>query len=97
MGARLYAYTGNDTYAEWTYKAWNWIADMGLIGGHLQWTIFDGVTERDNCTSIQHIQWTYNFGMMLNTAAVMWNATGDDIWRNRAAGIWNASQVRRGR
>ena len=44
---------------------------MHLIGGHLHYTIFDGVTEKDNCTTVQHIQWTYNFGMMMNGAAVM--------------------------
>lgn len=50
---------------------WKWIDDMGLIGGHLGWTIFDGVSEKDNCSSVAHTQWSYNFGMMLNTAAVM--------------------------
>lgn len=93
LGARLYAYTGNETYHDWVVKTWDWIDDMGLIGGHLHWSIFDGVTEKDNCTSISHIQWTYNFGMMLNIAAVMWNATQDDMWRTRTEGIWNASEV----
>lgn len=44
---------------------------MGLIGGHLQWTVFDGVDENNNCTTVAHTQWTYNFGMLLNGAAAM--------------------------
>lgn len=69
------------------------MSEIGLIGGNKGYSIFDGTSENDNCTSIDHIQWTYSAGMMLNAAAVMWNATGDDTWQTRAQGIWDSSQV----
>lgn len=72
---------------------WDWMSDVGLIGGDSKYSIFDGTSENDNCTTVDHIQWSYSAGMMINAAAVMWNATGDDIWRTRALGIWNASSV----
>lgn len=85
--------TGNGTYATWVNKTYDWMADIGLIGGNKQYSVFDGTDENNNCTSIDHIQWSYSAGMTLNTAAVMWNATGNDIWQTRAQGVWDASSV----
>ena len=31
LAARLAKYTGNDTYAEWGDKTWNWMTSVGLI------------------------------------------------------------------
>lgn len=69
------------------------MSDVGLIGGNGGYSVFDGVSEKDNCTTVDHIQWTYSAGMMLNACAVMWNATGDDIWQTRAQGVWDSSGV----
>lgn len=69
------------------------MSDIGLLGGDSKYSIFDGTSEKDNCTSLDHIQWTYAAGMMLNAAAVMWNVTGDDMWQTRAQGVWDASSV----
>ncbi|KAK3722376.1 hypothetical protein LTR37_002367 [Vermiconidia calcicola] len=99
LGARLYAYTGNETYAEWTVKAWDWMYDHGLIktpdspGSARPYSVFDGTYSTMNCTDLIPIQWTYNAGMLLNAAAVMWNATGDPIWEERVNGLWASSIV----
>ena len=67
------------------------MSDVGLIGGQKGYSIFDGTSEKNNCSTVDHIQWSYSAGMMLNAAAVMWNATGDDEWKTRAQGVWESS------
>lgn len=75
IAARLYKYTGNETYAFWAEKTWEWQLAARLFeikdGGY---HFYDGADERDNCTKIEPIQWTYNVGVHLAGAAAMWNA-----------------------
>lgn len=87
MAARLYAYTGNETYAHWANKTWNWMSDVGLISD--KYEVFDGTSITDNCTSLDHTRWTYTHGMILNGAAVMWNMTNSTEWKTRTQGLWN--------
>jgi len=91
IAARLYSYTGNTTYAEWAERTWDWETSVGLISSSYQ--IFDGSDDTINCTEVDHLQWTYNAGIYLYGAAMMWNVTGSDVWRTRAASLWNASDV----
>lgn len=76
IAARLYKYTGNETYAFWAEKTWEWQLAARLFeikdGGY---HFYDGADERDNCTKIEPIQWTYNIGVHLAGAAAMWNAS----------------------
>lgn len=71
MCARLAKYTGNQTYAEWADKTWDWVTAIGLASPTYQF--FDGSDDLLNCTELNHIQWTYNAGGFLLGAAVMWN------------------------
>ncbi|KAK4497106.1 hypothetical protein PRZ48_011556 [Zasmidium cellare] len=90
LATRLGAYTGNQTYFDWAEKLWDWMHDdVGLIGD--DWQVFDGTSIDDNCTSLDHTRWTYNQGMILNGAAIMWNQTNTREWRERTEGLWNAS------
>lgn len=98
LAARLYAYTGNQTYADWVDKTWDWMTGIGLLGTNDQ--VFDGTDDTQNCTQLDHVQWTYSAGMMLNAAAVMWNATSANStgsgasaseWEARMNGIWKES------
>lgn len=96
LGARLYAYTGNQTYANWVNRAWDWMEGVLLISNFGEgpgYGVYDGVYDTNNCTTITFLQWTYSAGMLLNTAAVMYNITGDPIWETRLYGIWNSSNV----
>ena len=71
IAARLARYTGNETYAEWATKAWNWSQNVGLITSDYQ--IFDGTTDVSNCTSYDRTRWSYTAGIYLHGASVMYN------------------------
>ncbi|PWY86745.1 mannan endo-1,6-alpha-mannosidase [Aspergillus heteromorphus CBS 117.55] len=86
IAARLARYTGNDTYAEWADKVWDWASAVGLIGP--EYHVFDGTSEENNCTDLNHIEWTYNNGVFLLGAAHMWNYTnGENHWSERVNGL----------
>ena len=88
LAARLGAYTKNETYFDWAEKAWNWMYAHGMISPEL--IVYDSVSVDDNCTSQDHDHWTYTTGMIMNGAAVMWNQTQDDIWKNRTMQMWES-------
>ncbi|TPX08174.1 uncharacterized protein E0L32_001930 [Thyridium curvatum] len=93
LAARLARFTGNQTYAEWAEKVWDWEASVGLIDGEFR--VFDGAgVDNDlNCTKHDTIQWSYNAGIFLHGAAVMYNLTGGDPrWRARVDGVWNETR-----
>jgi len=71
LGARLGAYTGNQTYLDWAEKVFDWIVAVGLMDD--TYHFYDGTDCSLNCTTIDHIQWTYNSGIFLLGAATMWN------------------------
>ena len=93
LGARLYAYTGNKTYGDWAMKTWDWMEQEKYIGGYKNYSIFDGGGIESNCSQINPTQWTYSVGLLLNACSVLYNATQDDIWRERALGIWDSAIV----
>lgn len=71
LGARLARYTGNDTYAQWAQKVWDWEMAVGLIDEN--YNIYDGASDTQNCTAPDKVQWTYNAGIFLHGAANMYN------------------------
>ena len=71
LAARLARYTGNETYANWAERSWDWATGVGLLGERHE--VFDGKSETNNCSDINHIQWTYNNGVFMHGAAHMWN------------------------
>lgn len=92
IASRLALYTGNETYAEWAEKAWDWVIAIGL--GSPTYQFFDGTDDTQNCTSINHIQWSYNTGVFMHGAATMYNFTnGDERWKERLQGIIKASEL----
>lgn len=50
LGARLARYTGNNTYAEWANKVWDWEVSVGLIDQ--TFNVFDGTSDESNCSSV---------------------------------------------
>ncbi|KAL8639958.1 MAG: hypothetical protein Q9228_003072 [Teloschistes exilis] len=92
LGARLAKYTGNQTYADWAIKAWDWTAAVGLMSQ--DYHFFDGCHTTLNCTDVNKQQWTYNAGVYLLGAANMYNYTnGSDIWRERVNNILNQTSI----
>lgn len=90
IGARLARYTGNQTYADWATKIWDWMEDIAFIDG--DYNVYDGAGfgSGGNCTSLDKTQWTYNAGIWLHGAATMYNITnGTDqtTWQTRTTGI----------
>lgn len=71
LAARLARYTGNQTYADWAIKTWNWMESTPLVTP--QYNIYDGVDMRDNCTKPIPLEWTYNIGTFLMGAANLYN------------------------
>jgi mannan endo-1,6-alpha-mannosidase len=88
IAARLARYTGNATYASWAEKIFDWEVSVGLITP--DFAVYDGasVSGTDNCTKADHIQWSYNAGIYMHGAAVMYNVTGGDpTWKARVQGM----------
>ena len=71
LAARLARYTGNQTYADWADKTWDWFADTPLLTP--QYNIYDGASMTNNCTQPIELQWTYNVGTFLMGASNMYN------------------------
>ncbi len=94
LGARLARYTSNQTYYDWCDKIWNWMSDTHLISVvDDKWMfIYDGFNVRA-CGNITKLQWTYNQGLMLAGAAVLYNATGNQTWHDRASSLLESSAV----
>jgi mannan endo-1,6-alpha-mannosidase len=92
IAARLAKYTGNDTYAQWADKTWNWLSQVGLLDEN--YYIYDGSDDTLNCSQINRLQWTYNAGVMLLGAATMYNYTnGDPTWKARVDGLLKGTDV----
>ncbi|EXJ60839.1 hypothetical protein A1O7_04992 [Cladophialophora yegresii CBS 114405] len=89
LAARLARYTGNQTYADWATKMWDWMEASPLFqvqDGTLY--IWDNTDANNNCTDVQHFAWTYNYGTMLIGAAAMYNFTGGaEPWGSRVQEI----------
>lgn len=71
IASRLARYTRNETYAKWADDTWDWVQAMGLVSDSYQF--FDGTDENNNCSRVNHIQWSYNTGIFLQGAANMYN------------------------
>lgn len=91
IAARLARYTGNDTYADWAEKIWDWQEETNLITEDHK--VVDGLTiGGTNCDDIDKTQWSYNAGIFLHGASVMYNiSSGNETetgkWKNRVDGM----------
>lgn len=77
IGSRLARYTGNDTYATWAEKTWDWVESTGLIDA--QYNIYDGTDDLSNCSTVNHVQYSYNAGVWMLGAANMYNVVSISI------------------
>ncbi|KAL8939442.1 MAG: hypothetical protein Q9216_003348 [Gyalolechia sp. 2 TL-2023] len=92
LAARLARYTGNQTYADWAEKTWEWMEGTVLLTD--QYNIYDGANMADNCTQPDPRQWSYNVGTFLAGAANLYNYTdGSPRWRNHLEGLLKGTAV----
>jgi len=42
--------------------------------------VYDGTSDTDNCSSIDHLQFSYNQGIYLFGAAMMYNYVSNPFW-----------------
>lgn len=85
IGARLARYTQNDTYVDKCETIWNWVTDVQFaVLGDSGYSLYDGASIDDNCTTITKSEWTYNFGLFLAGCGYLYNYTEDSQWQDRA-------------
>ena len=90
LATRLARYTGNQTYVEWANRSWDWATAVGLIDS--DYRVYDGTDDKMNCSTVNHVQFSYGVGIYLYGAAVMYNYTNaSSAWQTRTAGLLNAS------
>ncbi|KAI5917049.1 mannan endo-1,6-alpha-mannosidase DCW1 [Camillea tinctor] len=87
VASRLARYTGNDTYADWAVKIFEWEQSVKFINDDYNVLDGAGVSGTDNCTKINAAQFTYNAGLFMHGAAHMYNHTGSDVWKERLQGL----------
>lgn len=83
IASRLARYTGNQTYADWATKIYEWETSVGLIAPN--YAVYDGKSDLQNCTSVDHLQFTYNQGIYLFGAAMMYNFVSSPLTTPRQA------------
>lgn len=71
IASRLAVYTGNQTYADWAVKIYEWETRVGLIGSNYE--VYDGTDDTGNCTVINKALFSYNQGLYMFGAAMMYN------------------------
>lgn len=54
LASRLARFTGNETYALYAEKAWNWLYDVEFIN-HNNWRVSYGAHIEQNCTDISRL------------------------------------------
>lgn len=70
LGARLYRFTGNETYAEWAERSWNWLTDIGLVDD--EFNVWDSAVSAEmNCSDIIRYRTSNNAAVLLQAAAYM--------------------------
>ncbi|AMD19657.1 HCL494Cp [Eremothecium sinecaudum] len=94
IASRLARYTGNNTYADWAEKTFDWMHEVGFIADVNGWHfVYDGASADDDCKNIAKLQWTYNQGLILAGCAYLYNYTGSDIWHQRTQDFLKSSIV----
>ncbi|KAF2726557.1 glycoside hydrolase family 76 protein [Polyplosphaeria fusca] len=91
LAARLAKATGNDTFTEWAEKTYKWTQDVGFLTE--DFAVYDGADSEMDCESVNHIQWSLSHAVFTEGAAVMYNLTNDDSWKDAVAGFVSHSSI----
>lgn len=93
LGARLARFTGEQKYADWAVKIYDWTKKVGLISDSYE--VFDGTDDKTNCASVaDKTQWSYNNAMFLHGSAFMFDFTnGGSVWKDRTSGFLSHAEL----
>jgi len=85
LATRLYLITGEDRYLDWALRMVEWTDEYLLAPNGLYWDNIklDG--------SIDKTQWSYNQGVPVGTYTLLYEATGDERYLDKAKAIAEAS------
>ncbi|KAF4452231.1 hypothetical protein F53441_4891 [Fusarium austroafricanum] len=92
LGARLALFTGNQSYADWADKTWDWMEAVEFIDPK-SWYVYDGGHIGNNCTKLVPYQFSYNAGGMILGAAAMYNFTESQAWKDRLDNLLLGAKV----
>ncbi|KAJ4140069.1 hypothetical protein NW768_001421 [Fusarium equiseti] len=92
LGARLALFTGNNSYADWADKTWDWMIGTEFIDPK-SWYVYDGAHIYNNCTKMVPYQFSYNAGGMILGAAAMYNHTESQVWKDRLDNLLEGVKV----
>jgi mannan endo-1,6-alpha-mannosidase len=93
LAARLAYITGNQSYADWATKVWDWMEASPLlqVQGDILY-IWDSTDTNNNCTNADNLVWSYNYATMLAGSAYMYNFTnGSSLWEGRLQQILSST------
>ncbi|KAJ4371507.1 hypothetical protein N0V83_004725 [Neocucurbitaria cava] len=93
LGARLARFTGEQKYADWAVKIYDWTKKVGLISDSYE--VFDGTDDKTNCASVaDKTQWSYNNAMFLHGSAFMFDfSNGGSVWKDRTSGFLSHAEL----
>ena len=83
LASRLARFTANNTYADWGERVQDWTFEVGLIGdanSTRPGAVYDGSDSSENCSTINHIQWTASIGTYLAGSAYAYNHVSPLSW-----------------
>ncbi|KAF4986414.1 hypothetical protein FGRMN_10839 [Fusarium graminum] len=92
LGARLALFTGNESYADWADKTWEWMEGTEFIDPKTYY-VYDGGHIGNNCTKLVPYQFSYNAGGMILGAAAMYNFTESPVWKTRLDNLLEGAKV----
>lgn len=91
ISARLARATGNQTYADWANKIFDWSTGIGFVDQNFH--VVDGADKRDNCQQVNPVSFTYTNGIYMYGAAIMANVTSDQQWVDRTKKFVDATKT----
>ncbi|KAI0396482.1 glycoside hydrolase family 76 protein [Xylariaceae sp. FL0594] len=85
--ARLARYTGDQKFADWAVKIWDWSRGVGLVSQ--DYHVYDGTGDDKgaNCSQVNRDEWSYNIASFIHGAAHLYNFTADPTWENHVHGL----------
>jgi Glycosyl hydrolase family 76 len=78
LGLRLYLLTHDEDYLSWASRMYDWVQNTLRAPNGLYWDHV-GLSGK-----IDRTQWSYNQGLMLGDSALLYEATGDHAYLDRA-------------